>query len=365
MKAAIRAAACIALLYSSAGAAEESTATPASPPAAGGGDHHQHAAPEAETSHNIFAYSHLHHGHGDGMWMFEYRYMRMNMKGLLDGTDEVSASEVSQSNMAMTAPAAGYEYMMAPTDMTMDMHMLMAMYDVTEQFTLMAMLNYLKNEMNMVMYMEGMTEPMSGMLPMESSGLGDTIVSGAYNPNRSWSFGLGLGIPTGSIDEKGRMMEGDPETRLPYTMQLGSGTYDLIPTVAYNADAGSINYGGQGTFVYRTGENDNGYRLGHRLEVSGWLKYAFAARGVATSRLTYTMWGNVDGQDEQVDPMMSPDANPNTQGGIRTDLYLGVAGFKNGWLVSGEVGVPIYQDLNGPQLKTTSLIQLSVMYMMM
>ncbi len=337
---------------------EIATPTPAS-------EHAEHGSAEPASSYSIFPYSHVHHGHGDGMWMFEYRYMRMNMKGLLDGTDKVSASEISQSNMMMTAPAAGYDYMMAPTDMTMDMHMLMAMYDVTERFTLMAMLNYLKNEMNMVMYMEGMTEPMPGMLPMKSSGVGDTIISATYNASHEWSFGLGLSIPTGSIDEKGAMMDGSPKTRLPYTMQLGSGTYDLIPTVVYNADSGAINYGGQGMIVYRTGENDNGYRLGHRLELSGWLKYAFASRGVATSRLVYAQWGNVSGQDMEVDPMMSPDSNPNTQGGIRTDLYLGVSGFKNGWLVSGEIGAPIYQNLNGPQLKTTSLIQLSIMYMLM
>lgn len=343
------------------------TPTPTEPSHA----HTGHTAPaktEVEpepTGHSIFAYTHLHHGHGEGMWMFEYRYMRMNMKGLLDGTETVRARDVALSNGAMTDPASGYDYMMAPTDMSMDMHMLMAMYDFTDTLTVMAMFNYLRNEMDMVMYMDGMTEPMSDMLPMESSGLGDTQVSLLYQATHSLSLGLGLNIPTGSIDEKGAMIEGGPKTRLPYTMQLGSGTYDVMPTVTYNADSGAWNWGGSGTATFRTGENDNDYRLGHRLEISGWLKYAFAERAVATSRLTYTQWGNVSGQDPEVDPFMSPDADPNNQGGIRTDLYLGVSAFKNGWIVSGELGAPIYQDLNGPQMKMESLIQLGVSYMLM
>lgn len=215
------------------------------------------------------------------------------------------------------------------------------------------------------MYMDGMTEPMPGMLPMESSGLGDTVVSVVYQATHSLSLGLGLNIPSGSINENGAMLEGKPQTRLPYTMQLGSGSYDVIPTLTYNFDAGAWNWGGQGMAVFRTGKNDNGYRLGHRLEGSGWLKYAFAEHTVATGRLTYTMWGNVSGQDPHVDPMMSPDSNPNTQGGIRTDLYLGVSIFKRGWIVSGELGAPLYQNLNGPQLKTTSLIQFGVSYTLM
>ena len=327
------------------------------------------SVPAAKSGHDIYGYTHLHHGHSQGMWMFEYRYMRMNMDGLLDGTKKVRAQDISETDMTGSSPTVGKKYMMAPTDMTMDMHMFMGMYDVTSRFTVMGMLNYLKSEMDMVMYMDmnmdGTSEPMSGMLPMKSSGLGDTILSAAYQVRDPLSVGLGISIPTGSIDQKGRMMASDPETQLPYTMQLGSGTYDLIPTLTYNANAGSFNWGGQGTIIYRIGENDNGYRFGHRAEMSGWLKYAFASHAVATSRLTYTMWGNVDGQDLAVDPMMSPDSDPNAQGGIRTDLFLGMSAFKNGWIFSGEFGVPLYQDLNGPQLKTISIFQLGVSYMVM
>jgi hypothetical protein len=119
-------------------------------------------------------------------------------------------------------------------------------------------------------------------------------------------------------------------------------------------------------FTYRVGENDNDYRLGHRLELGAWAKYAFAPNGVATSRIAYTMWGRVKGADPQLDPTMSPDADANAQGGIRTDFFVGVSAFtNNGWLFSAEIGVPLYQSLNGPQMKTTSLINLGVMYMVM
>ena len=42
----------------------------------------------------------------------------------------------------------------------------------------------------------------------------------------------GLSFPTGSIDEKGDTPRGKG-TQVPYTMQIGSGTYDLQPALVY------------------------------------------------------------------------------------------------------------------------------------
>jgi hypothetical protein len=320
-----------------------------------------------DDGHDISAYTHLHHGHNAGMWMFEYRFMRMKMDGLLDGTTELDQGEVSGTNITMTARAPGKSYEMEPTDMTMDMHMLMVMYDVSARFTLMGMANYLKNDMGMFMQMQMGSEWMEMDMPrMESSGVGDTIVSALYQATDALSLGLGVSLPTGSIDEEGVMMEGEPKERLPYMMQLSSGTYDLIPSVTYNDARGAWNWGAQGAFTYRSGENANEYRLGHRLELGAWAKVAVASNAVVTGRLAYTMWGAVEGADPELDPHMSPDADPDAQGGTRADVYLGASAFTdNGWLFSLEYGVPVNQNLNGPQMKTTSLLNLGVTYMMM
>jgi hypothetical protein len=138
------------------------------------------------------------HGHGRGMWMFEYEFMGMHMEGLLDGTDSVDSRDISGAlpgDPPIKDPTK--DYMMSPTEMRMDMHMFMLMYGLTDKTSLMLMLSYLDNDMDMVMHMPAMD--MFG--DMSTSGLGDTVLEGLYSINNKWTAGLGLSIPTGSIDE--------------------------------------------------------------------------------------------------------------------------------------------------------------------
>jgi len=76
---------------------------------------------------------------------------------------------------------------------------------------------------------------------------------------------LGLSVPTGSIKETGTILAPNgtrPTVRLPYAMQLGSGTWDLLPALGYNGMAGAIGWGAQYSGIIRTGTNSQGYTLG-------------------------------------------------------------------------------------------------------
>jgi len=77
--------------------------------------------------------------HGRGDWMPSLRSMRMEMDGNLDGTSRMSSGDVF---------AAGC--MIAPESMTMDMHMLGAMYGVSGDLAVMLMLPWLDVEMDHV-----------------------------------------------------------------------------------------------------------------------------------------------------------------------------------------------------------------------
>ena len=127
---------------------------------------------------------------------------------------------------------------MVPTKMTMDMHMFGTMYAISDKWTLMAMLNYLDNDMDMIM-------PMNMSMDMGSSGIGDLKVAGLYDlaqwdSGRRMHLNLGLSLPTGSIDEK--HTNGNT---LGYGMQLGSGTYDFHPAITYLAQTDNYSYGAQ------------------------------------------------------------------------------------------------------------------------
>ena len=159
-------------------------------------DHSQHDM--SEHSAHTGAAAHIHHSHEKGMWMLEYRFMRMHMDGLLDGTGSVDSRDISGALPGMP-PVINptRSYLMAPTEMNMDMHMLMLMVGITDRLSLMAMMNYLDNEMDMVMHMPVLD--MTGT--METSGLGDSLLGGMLTINDRWTSSLSISLPTGGIDE--------------------------------------------------------------------------------------------------------------------------------------------------------------------
>ena len=323
---------------------------------------------------------HLHHGHGKGGWMFEYRFMRMDMDGLLQGSDGVTTTDVSGMAMAgmgtgQTCPgttmelAVGKLSCMAPSNMTMDMHMVMGMYGVSDQVTLMVMFNYLQNDMGMVMHMPtGMT--MAG--EMSTSGSGDTVIGAMYKVDNNLTASLDISIPTGATDEMTLMkMANGTETamRAPYAMQLGSGTVDAMPSLTYTVTGKQLTYGAQGTYTLRTGENDEGYTLGNRLEVSGFMKAMVNNNLMLTGRLTYQDWDKIDGVDPMLDMGMMKLRNftndATNSGGSRTDLSFGAGLGMGNHLLGMEVSTPIQQSLDGTQMKTQSIINFNYQYMMM
>jgi len=302
----------------------------------------------------------VYHLHPAGTWMANFRFMRMDMNGLRDGTTDVPVEKVSPVG------SSPYGYMMTPTEMTMDMYMLMVMYGVTERLTISAMGSYQYNKMDMLMNMGmgNVAQP-----PMRTEGVGDTEVAASYGIARNLVGTLAVSIPTGSIDHKTTMM--GMEFRAPYDMQTGSGTFDLKPSLTYNAlnRDSAWNWGAQGTYVWRMGKNGNDYSLGNVFKATGWLQRAF---GPAASwlRLAYGDTGRIKGSDPEIDkildPVMgapTPDAVPGNYGGQRLDAFLGMS-FGYGPVSLGvEGGVPLYQNLNGLQLKTDWLLTVGVQAM--
>jgi hypothetical protein len=204
---------------------------------------------------------------------------------------------------------------------------------------------------------------------MDTSGLGDTRVAAMYTINKQWMGTLGLGLPTGSIDEKVTMMGN--ERQAPYAMQLGSGTYDLIPSVTYKDEKGNSGWGSQLEYTFRVGENDNEYTLGDKLELTGWYVHRFGKNVHVSGRLDYLNWGEIEGADKNIMPAMTSSGymgttdDPNNYGGQRLDLLLGLTGVFGGHRIGLEVGKPIYQDLNGPQMETDLVYSLGYQFMMM
>lgn len=283
------------------------------------------------------------HLHGSGEWMFSYRYMFMSMDGNRDGTDEVSTSQVLE------------DFMVSPTDMDMQMHMFGLMYAPTENLTMMAMLPYIKKSMNH-------RTRMGGRFKTTSEGFGDLKVTGLYRLFKynihKFHLNLGMSFPTGSIDEEDDTPAGDDQ-QLPYPMQLGSGTFDLLSGVTYLANYSIVSWGGQILGTVRLGENDNDYTLGDRFNMTTWGAVNLKDWVSLSSRLNWDFWGDIDGADPQLNPVVVPTADPDLRSGNRLDMLFGLnfinrAGpeYVRGHRLAVEFGFPVYQDLDGPQLET-------------
>ena len=285
------------------------------------------------------------HMHAMGEWMVSYRYMTMDMEGLLKGSDDVTAA----SQLGMSP-----KFMMVPTEMTMDMHMFGAMHAISDQWTLMCMLNYLDNEMTMINRMDVTSK-------METSGISDLKLAGLYDLAR-WEGGrrahlsLGLSAPTGSIDEK------SGGNTVGYGMQLGSGTWDFHPAITYLGQTENYSYGAQLGGVLRIGDNDQGYTLGNRVEATLWGARKLTDSLSASLKLDYSSQEEVDGSHKGISnmqKMMTPAKNPDHQGRDLTSLGLGLnyyfrSGGLKGHRIAAEWETPLDQKVNGVQLELDS-----------
>lgn len=304
----------------------------------------------------------IHHTHDAGEWMVGFSYMNMAMNGMRNGTDRVSKFEVTDM--------AQFGYRVTPVKM--DMHMLMfhLMYAPSDKITLMGMMPYVRKSMKHYVGMNGAN------FTTRAEGAGDLKLAALYSAYRTESQRLiaefGLSLPSGSIVEKdNNPMSGAVDVRLPYPMQLGSGTVELLPGVTYIGQTTSWQWGGHVKGTLRVGKNANGYRLGNRYKLTSWVSRTFTDMLSGSVRLDWNQWFNIQGRDPRQDGAVMgamapvvPTAFTKLQSGKRLDLLVGVtlyepAGVLNGHRLSLEAGLPIYQYIDGPQLETDWMLTLS------
>ncbi|CAM2064065.1 Transporter [Sulfidibacter corallicola] len=277
------------------------------------------------------------HTHNRGEWMVSYRFMRMDMDGNRAGTDSLTPEQVLQN------------FMVTPLDMTMDMHMLGAMYAPTDQLTLMLMAPFLDMDM-------AHRTRMGAQFTTSSSHIGDMSLTGLYkffDDNRMRAhFNFGVSLPTGSIDHT----DATPMAavaQLPYPMQTGSGTYDVTPGITWLGQTDKLSWGVQLKNRIHLGENDRDYTRGDRLESFIWGALPLGQSTSVSLSLDYADWQDYDGADTALNPMMVPTARTDLRAGSRLDGGIGLnVKLPGGHRLALDFTLPVSQDLDGPQLET-------------
>jgi hypothetical protein len=302
------------------------------------------------------------HFHEAGEFMFSYRYMQMDMQDNAIGKGRVSPETIATTvpNPFFGRPMQPPTLRVVPTEMTMQMHMLGLMYAPSDRVTLMGMVNHTTKEMEHQTFAGGMGTTVLGTFTTKASGLGDTSLAALVSLHDEGDSRLhltaGVSVPTGDNDATDDVLAPTgmrPTLRLPYPMQLGSGTYDLLTGLTYaHFFSERASFGVQWRGVVRTGDNDEGYTLGDEHRVTAWLGRTLTARLSGSARLEWFDRGHIDGADALiVAPVQT--ADPLNYAVTRVDFGLGL-NYANagGHRVALELVAPLDQDLEGPQLQT-------------
>ncbi len=300
----------------------------------------------------------LAHEHAKGFFKLSYAAMRMNMQHIFSGTDLIKESNVFNS------------YLMAPTYMTMDMHMIMLMYGVTNRLSIMTMLGYNVNNMSMTSFASsaGSTNVASGghshgggtgEMDMKSSGFGDTKIQASYQfvNNKLDVFGnIGLSLPTGNFYFSGEDNDAMyPNQRYPYSMQLGSGSFELLSGIVGLYSTGKLISGVQVNSIIRIHDNEIGYRKGDEINANVWIAYKWLSWFSSSVRVNGVSESSINGLDADLTAIMEPAADYRNYGGNWLNFYLGANFYFNKSIfqdskLAVEIGAPVYNNVSGMQM---------------
>ena len=306
------------------------------------------------------------HMHKKGEYILSYRFSHGQMNGSRIGNNQIGTNAIGTWNYGMPGLMDG-KSRVVPTKMSMQMHMFGAMYAPTDWLTLMAMGSYVEKSMDHTTF--NMMGGGKSRLNTKSEGIGDTKVgamfklfeTNVFNTNHHAHINFNINIPTGSLSERSDVNTpmgtgGQANLRMPYPMQLGSGTFDALPGITYTGNYKKLAWGSQYMAEIRMERNQAGYQHGDKHMLTAWSSYEWARYFSTSARVIYSTQERIKGQDPAISAPVQT-ANPLNHGGRQLGVAFGVnlvgqKGVLKGQRLSAEIIIPLYRDLHGPQLET-------------
>lgn len=303
----------------------------------------------------------------EGSWQFGYQTDESTSEGYRHGTKNLNNEAVLWRASEVRTP---HNYPIIPTQITQRVHSLSLGHQLTQNWHLRSSLPYIEQKTEHISIV-----PNYNAFTIKSSGIGDLNLIATRNISDSsqglWWLSVGISLPTGSIDEQGDTPRDTGAQQLPYTMQLGSGTYDLPLKIAYRSfeqDAWTSNWDLSLSAKLRFAYNDREYRLGNHY-------LATASKSLRiTDGLTVSLGGDikyidtVKGADKEIllsapNPFPASIADPDNYGGLTSSLRARIS-IKptEKQEVQLEAAAPIHQDLNGLQPKAQWSLRLGFNY---
>ncbi|NOG82773.1 MAG: hypothetical protein HND49_02975 [Planctomycetes bacterium] len=272
----------------------------------------------------------------------------MRMVGLRRGTHNRSRTDALK------------QYAIVPKYMDMFMSNLSVGYSFSDRFFVGVMGMYMNKDMSMINRANRKTR-------MQSQGIGDSMImtktliyaDDHLFPTNQVSILLGVSIPTGSIDqdERGGL--------LPYSMQLGSGTFDPFVGMLYEGSMTPFWWGVNVSYLSRLYENYKSYNLGDKFQFDLYGMYQIRHNLVAELQFNGKYVGDIEGQAREIEqggtghmmgnpnrPFGSNLFDPDNYGGTTLDVRMGLQWqpFHN-QILNAQIAFPLFQNLHGTQLE--------------
>ena len=252
------------------------------------------------------------------------------------------------------------QYMMTQRKMDMYMSNVSVGYAFSDRFFAGIMGMYMEKDMEMI-------RRGGRRSSMNSQGAGDTMLmtktllyaDDYLIPTSQVSLLLGVSIPTGSIDQD------DTGQILPYSMQLGSGTFDPFIGVLYEGSSSPFWWGANASYLARAYENYKSYNLGDEYRLDLYSMYQVRHNLVGELQIKGKYVGDLEGEAQEIEQdgdghmngnpnmaFMSNLYDPDNYGGSTVDLTTGVQWqpFRN-HILNAQFSVPLFQNLHGTQME--------------
>lgn len=288
-------------------------------------------------------------------WEFGITYTKGSFGGYLAGTEQKSFQDVL---FTLGETRTNQNYPVVPTFICQNAFSYSAQYNLSNESSVSVSVPYIEQRTDHISSIPNFSD-----FTLRTIGIGDIAVAFSYNQKLSSTTNitavLGARLPTGSINKTGDTPRNGAGTyeRLPYTMQLGSGTFDLTSSLTYTRSLKDINAGINVNGTLRTGKNTHDYRLGNSVNASIFARYTKHKFFQPGLRLSARHIGHIKGGDTSLRvPMAFPFpasiTDPQNYGGKRISLTASVKSCINSdctLSVNADYNEPIHQNLNGIQ----------------
>ncbi|UCC24189.1 MAG: hypothetical protein JSU98_10665 [Gemmatimonadales bacterium] len=240
-------------------------------------------------------------------------------------------------------------YAVAPFGRTEVAHMVSASFGVTDWLTVQGSAGWLDRDREIGDLDVFARTNSAGLSDLEAAALVSVF---DRNGIKAHLIG-GVEIPTGSIEKVGPDLSGTNRL-LPYEMQLGTGSFSVVPGAAASIQNEKATVGGLVKARFRIADNDRDYRYGNQFDGAMWAQYMLTENFAVTTGARVQSWGSIQGEDNGMDPSLDPGQDPYFSSGTRVDVPLGLnirmtEGLLSGMELAFEFVFPVHEDYEAPR----------------